>query len=287
MLITNHYSHLIESIVIGKWQELFTITSWAKYNYILKKTILVIILVFLSFDSTCQKITLLKTWINENNEALIITDSCLYYQDYNRLSKYDYKTVKDTLFMIEYRYSHTKEFPRFEDYRIIKLNVDTLILEYNKKWMGERTKEIKRILFIDSVKIKSKIENLSKFLVQKTYFDGTTVRTKLEIDSIGNVYFWDKNDSLKIYYLKLSKNSLDTFKNCLYVARIENNDSVRLGGSIDKANYIFTLSYNKWKIRKSLNRIPYLNWELSNILYFITKKIKNEGLIINNYNFLE
>ncbi len=253
----------------------------------IKKTIPFLILLFFSFDSKCQKITLLKAWINEKNEALIIRDSCLYYQEHFGLKKYDYKIEKDTLFMIEYRYTDTKEFPSLEDYRIIKLNFDTLILEYNEKWMGERTNETKRILFIDSVKVKSKIENFNKFLLQNTYLSGTTVRTKLEIDSVGNVYFWDRNDSSNTYFLKLSKSSLDTFKNCLNIARIENNDSVDLGRIIHKPNFIFTISSNKRTIRKSLSNLPYLNWELSNYLHSITKRIKKDGLRISKYDFLE
>ena len=253
----------------------------------IKINILFLILFIISFNAKSQKITLLKTWINEKNEALIIDDSCLYYQKYFGLTKYDYKIEKDTLFMIEYRNTDTKEFPSFEDYRIVKLNSDTLLLEYNKKWMGVRTNEIKRILFIDSIKARSKIENYNKFLFQKTYLSGTTIRTKLEIDNMGDVYFWDRNDSSNIYFLELSKSSLDSFKNWLNIARIENNDSVKLVRILDNPNYIFTITSNKWTIRKSVSNLPYLNWELSNYLYCLTKRIKKDGLIITKYEFSE
>jgi hypothetical protein len=244
-------------------------------------------LVLLSNALFGQNSKLTKTWIDENNSALIIKDSFLYQQGSIGLYKQDYLVKDDTLFFIEYRYTDTKEYPTYYDYRIKKLTADTLILENNRIEMGIITNEIETTIYTDSTKTKSKITTFDKFLYQKTYLASTTIREKLEIDKYGNVHYWDKNKPKIIRKYKLSPKSLDTLTLLIQISRIENIDSVRLGKRIDQPNYIFSLTSDSLKIRKTMAGPPFLSWNLIRYLHNLKNMIQRKHKRDRKYKFLE
>jgi hypothetical protein len=131
------------------------------------KLLILINLLIVSLNSFGQQIhSIKKTWIDKNNRALIIQDKNLLWEKDMWLTEYDYRISYDTLFMIEYRYTSPKEHPTERPFHILKLMNDSLVLEYNKLWLGEVTKEKDTLIYIDSALIYNNNVEFKKYYFQ-------------------------------------------------------------------------------------------------------------------------
>jgi hypothetical protein len=248
---------------------------------------LIIILFLLSIETFGQSKSIRKVWIDNQNMALIIKKSFLLMDDGFGLSEHDYRIKNDTLFMAEYMCGKPKHFRKETPYHIIKHTKDSLKLVSYCTLNYDGVQECDTLIYSDSLNIKSKLSLFDNLLYQRTYLSSEVVRTKLEIDKKGSVFYWDKNVDSVYYHLQLKKNSLDTLINIIRNSRIENLPTNQMGAVLDNPNHILTLVLNKNIIHKSFLGFPYLDWKLEAFLYKLSARCSNVSNIGEKHVFIE
>ncbi len=245
-----------------------------------------IFFLLISLNLTSQTFSLKKTWIDEENNGLVISDSSLWIQGINFTNEYGYIYKNDTLIFIEYLFTNPKKYPRIENkYKIVLLNNDSLILAYPRKFLGEYTKEIDTLVYIDSTKVISKLDSFKLLQFQGTYPSSLKVRTTLEIDNLGNVHCIEKGDSTNVKWLKLNVLDIHRLHYLFKRARLENLNEKNIGISIDgRATYLNLFGTN-YSYKKKLSSLPYLDWNLFDFIRNIRKAIKKYGELHNDYEF--
>lgn len=253
------------------------------------KIIQLLIFILLSTCGFPQTNSLFKTWIDKNNETFIITDSVVFSDiGHMGLIKSDYRLSNDTLFLIEYQWADTKQFPKETDYRIFKVTPDSLFLIERKKWLGEYTGDRDTLILLDSTKLKSQVTGFTKLLFQVSYLSSAKIRSKLEIDISGNVYFWDELKKKVYYHIKLDVRQVDSLTMLLSQSRVENLRKYKLtAGPIDSEGYALTVVCKNAVIRRTTIDPPYLAWPLFDYLYILTTTVSKNENISKRHTFIE
>jgi len=197
----------------------------------------------------------------------------------NHYSKYDYLLKDGNLTFIEYSYYPEKNYPTDHPYHIEKLTEDSLVLIALSKESLGRILNGDTILFLDSAKI-----DQPDFKFQKLFFKtsggclGQCPNMRIEIDSIGNVFFLGGVYTGKysgFYQGKLDKKDLKRLNFLLRHAWLDNysNSPDDDFTGIDQPYNYFVIKFNN--IVKASSIMPYF---YDKILGFLLNCYKNAHL---------
>jgi hypothetical protein len=252
------------------------------------KTICFILLLLLGREGLCQTPELRRTWVNEKNETLLIADSSLFTDLwYEGLIERDYRRSNDTLYWIEYQWADSKQFPSETPYKILQLTADSLMLVYDKKYLGLLTGEKDTLTFVDSVKIQSYIPYFDTFLFQETHLSSLNVRKKLQIHRSGEVLFWDDLREPAFYQMTLPKVELDSLLKLIHSSRVENFYASGPFPAMHASTYFFTLASEKDILRTTMQKVPYFNWPLFEYLHSIMQTVVKDENRAKSLLFIE
>lgn len=267
-----------------------------KYRFLVQ--FIFLLSLFYYSESYTQEVTIKKTWIGANHTSLKLFDNNNARVKHN--NNFHYKITNNQLKLIHIS-DTVRNDNRDEVYQILKLTSDTLILKSISKFQWLLGKN-DSLLFIDSTKINDEHFKFEKLFFSSTRCFGPCPAMKLEIDSIGNFFFFaeflresDFNEPVQyteeeelngLYQGKLKSKDLKELKSILQHGWLDNFPEDPDGGSgADDAQYFtFVFHYNGKSKYSHGMLIPYFDQKLLSFLLNIYKTTPLEKSTID-YKF--
>jgi hypothetical protein len=223
--------------------------------------------------SNKKEASIKKTWIGSNMQYLKINDTSFCTKGSHMEGYYSYALNNNTLSLSYHDWMENRAITIY--YKILRLTNDSLIL---KPFQGDSKKLLRdssTLYYIDSIKKITPSIRLEKISYYRQGGSLGSAPIRIEIDSVGAVFFSGEIDSAKricLYQGKLKLSDLTKLKSILQRSYLD-DFPIDLESASDASWHRFVIHYNGKKKESTGSMIPYYGMELCMFMENIYKKI--------------